>query len=201
MDDSNGVDKSKRATLRQFAGLAALSPLVHLTNVDTESATPDAIAGYLFTTPGAHFSKIRDDLKLGTGETQHHLRTLLQDGVIESHRDGEYRRFFPNGRFTAFERMALGYLRRETPRGMIVSLLREPGTSASELADSLDVSAPTVSNHAARMDDAGLLTREEGYELHRPETLLVLVVRYAESFDAETITFAENAPEFISYDR
>ena len=61
----------------------------------------DAIVGYLAATPGAHFSKVRDDLKLGTGETQHHLRRLLDAGAIESRRDGDYRRFFPAGRFSS----------------------------------------------------------------------------------------------------
>lgn len=194
------VDESKRATLRRFAALGAASPLVGLADADGDSPAPDAIAGYLSRTPGAHFSKIRDDLQLGTGETQHHLRRLLTDGAIESERDGEYRRFFPADRFDDFERTALGYLRRETPRGMIIGLLADPTSSAGDLADRLDVSSSTVSKHAGRLEAAGLLDRAEGYELHEPETLLVLVVRYADSFGRDAVEFAAEADQRVSYD-
>jgi len=197
----HGVDEDKRATLRRFAALGAATSLAGvLDHPDGESDAREAILGYLAATPGAHFSKVRDDLGLGTGETQHHLRRLLEAGAIESHRDGDYRRFFPAGRFSSFEQVALGYLRRETPRGMVIELLRNPGAGAGDLAAALDVSPPTVSKHAAELDEAGLLDREGGYALARPETLLVLLVRHADSFDDEAVVFAAEAAAHISVD-
>ena len=196
-----GVDENKRATLRRFAALGAASPFARALDDDPgDSDARDAIAGYLGTTPGAHFSKVRDDLGLGTGETQHHLRRLLDAGAIESRRDGDYKRFYPAGRFSAFERTALGYLRRETPRGMVIQLLREPDASGNDLADALAVSPPTISRHAAELADAGLVEREDGYQLIDPETLLVLLVRYADSFDAEAVALAADAADLISVD-
>jgi predicted transcriptional regulator len=202
-----GVDESKRATLRRFAALGAASPFAGLASAGTtdgeeesDSAAPDAITGYLAATPGAHFSKIRDDLKLGTGETQHHLRRLESGGSVESRKDGDYRRYFPAGRFDGFEKVALGYLRRETPRGLVVSLLEEPALSAGDIAEQLDVSRAAVSACARDLDEAGLLSRADGYALERPETLLVLLVRYAESFDRRTVRFAANADALVDYD-
>ncbi|MDY6819870.1 MAG: MarR family transcriptional regulator [Halobacteriales archaeon] len=199
---SGGVDEDKRATLRRFAALGAASPLAGLIDkaAATDSNAPDAIAGYVTATPGVHFSKLRDDLKLGTGETQHHLRRLLEADVIESRRDGDYRRFFPADQFSPFEQIALGYLRRETPRGMIIELLRDPTATGGDLATSLDVSRPTISKYAGELADAGLLSREDGYVLEDPETLLVLLVRYADSFDADTAAFAAEAASLISVD-
>jgi len=198
---AEGVDESKRATLRRFAAIGAASPLARFRNeTDSESDAPDAIAGYLAATPGAHFSKLRDDLQLGTGEAQHHLRELQRNGAVETRKDGDYRRYFPAGRFSEFEQVALGYLRRETPRGMLVTLLREPDVSASELADRLDVSAPTISKYAGELESAGLLSREDSYTVENPETILLLLVRYADSFDAETATLAQDAANLIEYD-
>jgi len=199
MPREGDVDESKRATLRRFAALGAASPLVRFGS-GSESDAPDAILGYLTATPGAHFSKIRDDLQLGTGETQHHLRSLADADAVESREDGDYRRFFPAGRFSEFEQVALGYLRRETPRGMVVALLCDPSRSAGDLADSIGVSRPTVSKYAAQLESAGLLSREEGYELQRPETLLVLLVRHADSFGAEAAALAAAADEIVSHD-
>jgi predicted transcriptional regulator len=200
-----GVDAEKRATLRRFAALGAATPLAGLSAGEAQAKADgtdarDAILGYVNATPGAHFSKLRDDLKLGTGETQHHLRRLLDEGSLVSRRDGDYRRFFLADRFSTFEQVALGYLRRETPRGMLLTLLRHPDATGSEIASSLDVSRATVSTYASQLDDAGLLDRTDGYAVSRPETIITLLVRYADSFDAETRAFAADADSLVRYD-
>lgn len=199
--ESPGVDETKRSTLRRFAALGAASPLVRLGSEESTSDAPDAIAGYLATTPGAHFSKVRDDLGLATGEAQHHLRRLETEGRVESRRDGDYRRFFPAGRFSPFEQVALGYLRRDTARGMVVALLRDPDLSGSDLAARLEVSRPTVSKYAGELEAAGLLSRVDGYAVERPETLLLLLVRYADSFGPAAVELAGDADMLLRYDR
>jgi predicted transcriptional regulator len=201
MTRDGDVDETKRTTLRRFAALGAASPLVSIAGAsESESDTPEAIAGYVAATPGAHFSKIRDDLKLGTGETQHHLRQLESDGAVESRKDGDYRRYFPAGRFDTFQQVALGYLRRETPRGLLVALLENPDRSAGEIADHLGVSRPSVSKCAAQLEEAGLLSRHDGYTVENAEILLLLLVRYADSFGEDAARLAESAPELIEYE-
>ncbi|SEO43112.1 Predicted transcriptional regulator, containsd two HTH domains [Halogranum amylolyticum] len=200
---SDRVDEEKRATLRRFAALGAATPFVGSRSDredDTRSDARDAIVGYLGATPGAHFSKLRDDLKLGTGETQHHLKRLLADGVVESRRDGDYRRLFPAGRFSEFEQVALGYLRRRTPRGMLIELLRNPTATGSDLAATLDVSRATVSNYAKELEAADLLSREDGYAVESPETVITLLLRYADSFDEDAAAFASEADSLIRFD-
>lgn len=204
MTGSDGVDEEKRSTLRRFAAIGAatsLTPFSGSAAADTgESDARDAIAGYLSTTPGAHFSKIRDDLQLGTGETQHHLRRLEDVDAVERYRDGDYKRFVTAGRFDEFEKTALGYLRRETPRGMLIELLRDPTASASDLAGELGVSAPTISKYAGELEEEGLLSRDEGYAVKRPETVLLLLVRHADSFGDRATALATEADELIQYD-
>ncbi|WP_135819953.1 winged helix-turn-helix transcriptional regulator [Halostella litorea] len=204
MDGPRDVDESKRATLRRFAAVGAASPLTRLRDGDDEpeqdSDARDAISGYVTTTPGAHFSKLRDDLQLGTGETQHHLRQLESAGAVVSRKDGDYRRFFPAGRFSGFEQVALGYLRRETPRGMLVELLRDPDATGSDLADALDVSRPTISKYAGELEEVGLLSREDGYAVEEPETVLTLLVRYADSFGPDAAALAADADGLIRFD-
>ncbi|MFB6112695.1 MAG: winged helix-turn-helix transcriptional regulator [Halodesulfurarchaeum sp.] len=196
-----GIDEDKRATLRRFAAIGAASPLavVSADAVD-ENEVRSAITGYLSTTPGAHFSKIRDDLKLGTGETQYHLRHLVDAGTIETIRDGDYKRFYPAGRFDSFEKVTLGFLRRDTPRGILIGLLADPTRSATDIANRLDVSSATVSQAAAELEAASLLDREGGYTVENPEIVLSLVIRYADSFDSQAVAVADSAASLLSYD-
>jgi len=197
----DGVDESKRATLKRFAAIGAVSPLARLSRDDAgDSDARDAILGYLSTTPGAHFSKLRDDLRLGTGEAQHHLRRLERADAVESFKDGDYRRYFPAGRFSAFERRAVGYLRRDTARGMVLALLRDPDASGKQLAERLGVSRPTVSKWAGELESAGLLSTEAGYSLAEPEQLLLLVVRYGDSFGVDAAELADEAAGLVAYD-
>ena len=213
MSDQPTVDEEKRATLRRFATLGAATPLVGLggryqdveagTGAGTDTGASEvrtAIRGYVATTPGAHFSKVRDDLKLGTGETQHHLQRLVDAGIVETRKDGDYRRYFTAGQFSAFEKVALGYLRRETARGLLIALLREPTATGSEIAAGLDVSRATVSNTAKDLDEAGLLSRTDGYAVRNPETVLTLLVRFADSFGPAAVTFASEAAALIRFD-
>lgn len=202
MGGPGDVDKDKRATLRRFAALGAASPFVGLASADGtgDSDTPGAIAGYISATPGAHFSKVRDDLGLGTGEAQHHLRRLVRDGTLETRKDGDFRRYFPAGRFEELEQVTLGYLRRETPRGILIALVREPGSGPSALADLLGVSRPAVSTAAADLEAAGLLDRDGGYTLADPTTVLVLVVAYADSFGPAAAALSADATDFVTYD-
>jgi len=83
---------------------------------------------------------------------------------------------------------------------MVVELLHDPDATAGDLADALGVSPATVSKYAAQLEDAGVLSRADGYAVERPETLVTLLVRYADSFDANTAQFAGEAADLLSYD-
>jgi predicted transcriptional regulator len=195
------IDEDKRATLRRFAAIGAASPLAAAAgHSQAESEVREAILGYVAATPGAHFSKLRDDLKLGTGEAQHHLRRLSEAGAIEVARDGDYKRFFPADRFDEFEKVSLGYLRRETPRSMLIELLRDPDITGAALAAEIGVSQASVSTYAAELEQNGLLDRDGGYAVTRPETVVTLVLRYAESFDRQSVEFAGEAADLLRYD-
>lgn len=194
------VDEQKRETLRSFAAIGAGGSLLGFADGDGESDAREAIAGYVETTPGAHFSKIRDDLGLATGETQYHLRRLVDTTVLEDTRDGDYRRYYVAGEFSGFERRVLGFLRRETHREIVLRTLVAPDRTGRQLAADLGVSGATVSGARSEMAEAGVLNRDAGYRVQHPETVIALLLRYAGSFDERTRTFTKRAPELLAYD-
>ncbi|MFC6723871.1 MarR family transcriptional regulator, partial [Halobium palmae] len=67
-------------------------------------------------------------------------------------------------------------------------------------ADALGVSRATVSNYAADLERAGLMSREDGYAVARPEVIITLLLRYADSFGADAATFAAEADRYIRFD-
>jgi len=77
---------------------------------------------------------------------------------------------------------------------MILALLRDPTATGAELAAELGVSRPTVSTAAADLEAAGLDRTDRRLHADRtePERLLTLVVRYADSFDADAVAFADD---------
>ena len=83
---------------------------------------------------------------------------------------------------------------------MLIELLRDPESTGTALADTLEVSPATISNYAAELDQAGLLTRGDGYAVEQPETVLVLVVGYADSFGERAANFAADADRLLAYE-
>ncbi len=190
-------DAEKRETLRQFAALGAVGPLAaasRVADVDLESERRAAVLEHVERTPGIHFSMLRDELELGTGETQYHLRRLERAGAIVSHTDGEYRRLFVAGVFSHEERCILSALRRHRHGQILTETLGHPGIAAGELASRLDVSTPAISRAAGELERAGLLNRANGaYHVIDPETLLGLVAQFEESFDGQMVSAAFTA--------
>lgn len=198
-------DANKRQTLRHVAAIGAVTPLF---SMGTAAASEDGedsdrrerIAHYVLSAPGSHFSKIRDDLSLGTGETQYHLDRLASESIIESRKDGDFRRYYAAHMFDSFEKRALAALRRETPRSVILQLLASPHDSPGTIATKLDLSPAAISKTARHLEEEQLLTRTNGmYAIDDPEHLIVLLVRFGDSFDADVHEFIQDVPSYIKW--
>ena len=130
------------------------------------------IHGYIIANPGDHYNSIRDALELSNGILAHHLKTLEREGLVQSIRDGMYRRFFPanaklppedEGHFNIQSRI-LGVIRNN------------PGISQKEISLKVGVSSPTVNYHVSvlatarmiRVEKAGRLTHCYVVEDHPP---------------------------------
>lgn len=198
------IDGEKRATLQRFAALAVALPVLNdgERSKSSENGTGKvrrALVGYITSHPGTHFSKIRDDLHLATGEAQYHLNYLASDGEIESIRDGEFRRFFIASEFTDRERVLLGYLRRETLCRLLIAVLKMPDATGRELATEIGVSPSTVSSYATQMTERGIFAEGDGYELSEPERLITLLIRFGPTLGRDATSFGREATEYIQY--
>ncbi len=124
--------------------------------------------------PGVHFTAVRDDLDIATGQAQYHLRKLVRAGDVVAEDIRGQKHFFDQS-YDPWERRALAFARRETARALLAHLIEDGPLGAAELADRLDLSRSTVAWHVSSLADAGVVEKSYGdrgrvvVELARPE--------------------------------
>jgi DNA-binding MarR family transcriptional regulator len=125
---------------------------------------------YIRTHPGVHVRGMAKELRLATGDLQYHLLWLERHGFVKTKKSGFYRFVYPTMVFKEEQEVLLGVLSQETPREILLSLLRDAGTTQGELARSLGCSQPTISWHMDRLVQLGVVgkkrtSREIVYEV------------------------------------
>ena len=115
------------------------------------------IHGYIIANPGDHYNSIRDALELSNGILAHHLHTLEREGLVQSMRDGMYRRFWPaNAKLPPEDEGHFNIQKR------IVAVVRNsPGISQKEIAEKVGVSGPTVNYHISVLASARMIRVEK----------------------------------------
>ena len=115
------------------------------------------IHGYIIANPGDHYNSIRDGLELSNGIVAHHLATLEREGLIQSMRDGMYKRFFPaNAKLPPEDEGHFNIQKR------IVAIIKNnPGISQKEIAQKVGVSSPTVNYHVSVLATARMIRVEK----------------------------------------
>lgn len=116
------------------------------------------IYGFIRSNPGAHYSMIRDTLKVTNGTLSHHLKTLEVQGFIHSQRDGVYKRFYP----VDFEIRPEGRgIRLSELQAKILDRLRRDGdVLQGELARELNVTQQCISYNLRLMCREELVERQ-----------------------------------------
>jgi predicted transcriptional regulator len=133
--------------------------------------------------PGVHFRQIARDLGLAIGQLDFHLNALVKGEVLVKDTTTGNARFYVRDKFSREERKALSILRREIPRGIVLYLLENPGSTPSEILGSFSFTSATLSYHMRRLEKAGILKaeqkgRERYYSVSDPELVETLLVLY-----------------------
>lgn len=137
--------------------------------------------------PGCHQREIQRGLDMPTGQINYHLDVMVKKELLAVRKDGNYARYYPRDIFTTEEKVILGFLRRELPRGILLFILLNPDTSQKTVAKNFRVSEATVSYHLSRMTEAGVLSRERAgkemrYRVNWPDKVAIIVIAYRQSF-------------------
>ena len=125
------------------------------------STVRERVHEHVAANPGVHFSAIKDDLDIATGQAQYHLRKLDRAGDIVAD-EIRGRTHYYDTSYDPWERRTLAFARRETARALLAHLLDDGPLAAAELVERLDLSRSTVAWHVSSLAEAGVVEKSYG---------------------------------------
>ncbi|WP_428325248.1 winged helix-turn-helix transcriptional regulator [Nitrosopumilus sp.] len=106
--------------------------------------------------PGIQFREIMRSSGLKNGVLSHYLDKLERNGVIKADRGPRQARFYPP-QITEDESIVIKALRKQTPRDLLLALVKEDGLEFSQLVKDVNKSPSTVSLYLSQLVDDGLV--------------------------------------------
>ena len=116
------------------------------------------IYDYIKNHPGTHLRRLSKNLAIAIGDTQHHLGVLDKLGLIKSRRKGMYKVYYTVSILGKRDEDILAVLQQETPRGIILFLVENPGSAQGEISRYMSLTAPTINWHMSNLINVGLVT-------------------------------------------
>ena len=108
-------------------------------------------------TPGIQFRQIMRSSGLKNGVLSHYLGKLEKNGLVKVIRGPRQARFFPP-HISEDESIVIKALRKQTPRDLLLALIKEDGLEFSQLVKEVKKSPSTVSLYLSQLVDEGLVT-------------------------------------------
>ena len=106
--------------------------------------------------PGIQFREIMRSSGLKNGVLSHYLGKLEKNGIIKVTRGPRQSRFYPP-QITEGESLVIKALRKQTPRDLLLALIKEDGLEFSQLVKEVKKSPSTVSLYLSQIVDDGLV--------------------------------------------
>lgn len=119
---------------------------------------------YIREHPGAHVRGMARELNIATGDLHYHLFWLEKNGFVKTKKSGFYRFVFPTMVFREEQEVLLGVLSQETPREILLCLLKDAAMTQGSLARTLGHSQPTISWHMDRLVQLGIVGKRRTSE-------------------------------------
>ena len=107
--------------------------------------------------PGIQFREIMRSSGLKNGVLSHYLGKLEKNGLVKVIRGPRQARFFPP-HISEDESIVIKALRKQTPRDLLLALIKEDGLEFSQLVKEVKKSPSTVSLYLSQLIDGELVT-------------------------------------------
>jgi len=137
--------------------------------------------------PGLHFREIQRRISMPIGVLDYHLNYLVQKGLVTVTKQEGFSRYYPGGQIGADKMRLLSCLRQEIPRGIILYLLKNPGSTHGQLLENFVISGGTLSYHIKKLVLRGAVKlekkgRESSLTVIDPDIVTDLLIVYRRTF-------------------
>jgi predicted transcriptional regulator len=132
------------------------------------SETRTRVANHVAAYPGVHFNELVRSLDLAPGQVQHHIRRLVDVGVVEREEIYGQTHYYPP-EFDEWERGALALFRRETTRDVLGYLLEHGDSKPADVADAVGIARSTLEWHLDHLTERDVVRKER--DIHNRVTL------------------------------
>ena len=106
--------------------------------------------------PGIQFREVMRTSGLKNGVLSHYLGKLEKNGIIKVVREPRQTRFYPP-EITEEQSIVIKSLRRQTPRDLLLALVKKDGLEFGELVNEVGKSPSTVSLYLSQIVQDGLV--------------------------------------------
>lgn len=137
--------------------------------------------------PGLHFREIQRRTALPIGVLEYHLNYLVEKELLTLEKQENFSRYYPGGHLSSDKQRIISSLRQEIPRGIILFLLRNPGSTHGELLSNFTISGGTLSYHVKKLTAKGVIKvekkgRESRMTVIDPDQVADLLIVYRRTF-------------------
>jgi len=146
-----------------------------------DHATRNRILDLVNARPGIHLKELQADLGIAWGTLVHHVRRLEATGHLVSMRQGPRRLLYAANTPESRARQDLALLRNGTAFRIAATIQQQPGIRQGTVCDVLELQPASVSKHASRLEEAGLIEvpRDDGRPRYLPTERLHLALQLA----------------------
>lgn len=127
-----------------------------------ENQNRQGIFKYILNNPGCTVAEISDRQEINRGSVKYHIYRLEHEGKIILTKMGKFSRLFQNsGTFKDNEQKIVSYLKNETSRFVLWTILENPGITNQELTDDIHVDKSTIHWHIQQFRNDNIVAFEQ----------------------------------------
>ncbi len=149
--------------------------------------------------PGIRFTEIMNSVGVKNGVLSHYVKKLEESGSIQADRSPRVVRFY-SPELSPEEQKFVTRLRQETPKRILVILLKNKQLTFKQITASIKKSPATVSFYLSKLVEDEIISTKRSdkkthYSIKEPERILALIDEYHPDIVQKT---SENFADIIS---
>lgn len=117
------------------------------------------IYNFILKYPGLHIREISRRMGIPFSTLKYHLNYLVKRNLITEKSEGRYSRFYVSNKIGRKYKEIINFLRKDTPRNIILILSAYVGCSQTEISENLEKHPSTIAFHLKKLENMNIIER------------------------------------------